>query len=184
MTNKDFLSKALMLLLLAVLSLSLYSCKDSDEDNNQNSIDMIDFSIRGNPCYYYNNIDTYTDFVPDSLITFNWNISSIDPNIAFIINSQEGFLNYITIKDGENTPTIDFNKYSLITVSVSTYNNLGKPAKTLDKISENNYKLTFNCHQVMGPLDISERTWVEAVLIPKISSNANIDFILNVLPSE
>lgn len=32
MTKKHFLSKALMLLLLAVFSFSLYSCKDSDED--------------------------------------------------------------------------------------------------------------------------------------------------------
>ncbi|MDD2191720.1 MAG: hypothetical protein PHO12_04190 [Bacteroidales bacterium] len=32
MTKKHFLSKALMLLLLAVFSSSLYSCKDSDED--------------------------------------------------------------------------------------------------------------------------------------------------------
>lgn len=170
---------SLLLIVLSTMFL-LINCKDDEGDNNQNSIAMIDFSIRSNPCYYYN----HADFVPDSLIAFNWNINNIDSNIAIIINSQEEFLNYITIKEGENTPTIDFNKYSLITVRVSTCENLGEPTKILNKISENNYKLTFNCYQVTGTADISERTWVQAMLITKISSNANIDFKLNVFPPE
>lgn len=173
-------TSSILLIVLSTMFL-LTNCKDNDEEeNNQNRITMIDFSTRSNSCYYYN----HADFVPDSLITFNWNIYNIDSNIAIIINSQEEFLNYITIKEGENTPIIDFNKYSLITVRVSTCENLGEPTKTLDKISENNYKLTFNCYQVTGNHDISERTWVQAMLIPKISSNSNIDFILNILPAE
>jgi hypothetical protein len=171
------------IVMIAVIGVGLFSCGDN-EDNNQSN--MIDFSVVINPCYYYNGIDPFTDYAAlgdrlDSLITFNWNINDMERNSTYIINSQEEFLSYITIKEGESNPVVNFNQYSLIAVRVSTYSNLGKPIKTLQQISGNNYTLTFDFHVVAGAMDASERTWVQAFLVPKIPSTAHIDFALNII---
>ena len=178
MKSKFLKLSAIAIVVVALLSLGFFSA--CEEKEYPKDIKMEDFSIRYNSCYYYNHIDTYNNLLPDSLITFDWDISNIDSNIVYVINSQQELLNYISIREGKISPIVDFNRYSLIMVRVSSIYNLGKPNKKLENIADNTYRLIFNCSTVVGHADIGEKGWVQAMLIQKIISNSNITFKLNI----
>jgi len=178
MKSKFLKLSAIAIVVVALLSLGFFSA--CEEKEYPKDIKMEDFSIRYNSCYYYNHIDTYNKLLPDTLIIFDWDIYNIDSNIVYVINSQQELLKYISIREGKILPIVDFNRYSLIMVRVSSIYNLGKPNKKLENIADNTYRLIFNCSNVVGPADISEKGWVQAMLIQKIISNSNITFKLNI----
>ena len=122
MTKKDFLSKALMLLLLAVFSSSLYSCKDSDED----IITYYDTYIEG----YIKDFHTgepVAGVVFDADYFDNSNgIFGTDPlkvkNIA--VSNSQGYYKIKIPKHGElgsRTTSVDFTGLRVFPKSTSDY---------------------------------------------------------------
>ena len=122
MTKKHFLSKALMLLLLAVFSSSLYSCKDSDED----IITYYDTYIEGY-------IKDYHTGEPVAGVVFDANyfdksngIFGTDPllveNIA--VSNSQGYYKIKVPKHGElgsRTMSVDFNGLRVFPKSTEDY---------------------------------------------------------------
>jgi hypothetical protein len=180
------MKKIFILLAIAVISFS--SCKDEESNNvtYPHDIPMIDFSIVWNPAYYYNHYDMYEQPTIRPMSSWQWKMEELEYDKAYLFNSQEDFVQYICADSNYaviDTPVVNFQLYSLIAVKlgvkfyVDRPSLLCKPIKTMTEVVSNEYKMTFRFRKISGPVIGGGDVYVHAVLVPKISSSAVIEFI-------
>ncbi|MDR0790880.1 MAG: hypothetical protein LBO06_08845 [Bacteroidales bacterium] len=181
-----------IIILLAIAAISFAACEDEKIDNNStysitypHDVSMIDFSILWNPAYYYNHYDMYEQPTLQPVSSWQWKLTELEENEAYLFNSQEDFIQYICADSNYaviDTPIVNFQLYSLIAVKLNVHLSTGRPnpnaipIKTMTEIATNEYKMSFQFHKVSGPVIGGNAMYVHAVLVPKLSPSSIIEF--------
>ena len=138
--------------LLFLLSLMILQsgCSDSEADTSSYpvAVKVIDYSIVGT--------------------SYSW--KNLEKNTVYVVRSSVELAGYIS-GTGSPTPTIDFEKYSLLLVQGANLSGIQSLEKQLQQISMNGYKLTVNIKSNAATV---VEGWTVAVLIPQVPSNSTI----------
>ena len=106
--------------------------------------------------------------------------SKFEFNKVFIINSNEELSQYITCREDNNYPEIDFSKHTLLWARGGTPSNVHTIKKQLQQILDNEYKLYIDV--LLGSATIPEN-WIIALIINKISEDSHIELNVTLITS-